>query len=107
MVLEQSSLISNSIFYGSAFIFRHHFKMFQLRASPEMFSAVGEKTISWRVYSGMFLLLTGGTEIVVGESLTLYTLCRPELNLSQQNGVLLTSTFWFGIFAARIPLILV
>ncbi|CAG9534844.1 unnamed protein product [Cercopithifilaria johnstoni] len=54
----------------------------------------------------VFFLLTGGIELVVGESLTFYALFRPELNLSQQNGLSLTSIFWLSIVTARTLFIL-
>uniref|UniRef100_A0A0R3S322 MFS domain-containing protein n=1 Tax=Elaeophora elaphi TaxID=1147741 RepID=A0A0R3S322_9BILA len=72
----------------------------KLQAATNQFTD-WNKAVSWRVYSVLFFLLTGGIESVVGESLTFYALFRPELSLSQRNGLFLTSTFWLGIVTAR------
>uniref|UniRef100_A0A183EBF1 Transmembrane protein n=1 Tax=Gongylonema pulchrum TaxID=637853 RepID=A0A183EBF1_9BILA len=81
-------------------------QMAKLEAVPEV-SGDGEGNASrWRAYSCIFLLLTSGTELIIGEGLTLYALFTPELFLSQRNGVLLTATFWLGICVVRLSSVL-
>ncbi|VDP12923.1 unnamed protein product [Onchocerca flexuosa] len=72
-----------------------------VEASPNLFTDWKKMAISWRTYSVLFFLLVGGIERVVGESLTFYALFRPELSLSQRNGLFLTSAFWLGIVTVR------
>ncbi|VDK83691.1 unnamed protein product [Litomosoides sigmodontis] len=78
----------------------------ELQAAPNVFTDWKKITVSWRAYSVLFFLLTGGVEFVVGESLTFYALFRPELSRSQRNGLFLSSSFWLGIVTARVLFIL-
>ncbi|KAL3982482.1 putative integral membrane protein [Acanthocheilonema viteae] len=77
-------------------------QIIKLQETPNLFMDWKEMAVSWRAYSVIFFLLTGGIELVVGESLTFYALFRPELSLSQRNGLFLTSIFWLGIVTARV-----
>ncbi|KAM3725558.1 Sodium-dependent glucose transporter [Dirofilaria immitis] len=78
----------------------------ELQASSNLLTDWKKMAASWRAYSILFFLLVGGIEFVLGESLTIYALFRPELSLSQRNGLFLTSTFWLGIVTARMPFVL-
>uniref|UniRef100_A0A915PJT8 Uncharacterized protein n=1 Tax=Setaria digitata TaxID=48799 RepID=A0A915PJT8_9BILA len=94
-----------AVYYDSFYITEPSMRITELQTTPNLFADCKEMAVSWRVYSVLFFLLTGGVELVVGEGLIFYALFRPELNLSQRNGLFLTSIFWCGVIAARISFI--